>query len=320
MGSSVPNSAEVYYQDRYWNDHPVATQRLRQLISAGHEQTPLWCIDHFLQNYINGKPAKRALFLNCGNGWVERMFIDEGIVESGVAFDYSKQLLADAERQREGRNIEYFQADCNTVWFPENSFDLVVNLAAMHHVQWIDRMHRVLVRSLKPDGLYFNFDYVGPHRNQYGPELFAEMQRINRMIPKGFRAEPLNHPHLETMLAVDPTEAIHSELILLLFNRYFYCLERKDLYGGFAYQIMHNNHELFLHEIELAGKSVAFLMDADELAGATGATPPLFSYFVGRPKKIVFDETHAEKLNYFADEEIVRERKASELGGKYYDL
>ena len=316
--SSVPNSAAVYYQDKYWNDHPLCKEQLARLVSAGLNEKPVWCVEHFREVFLQNKPAAKALFLNCGNGWVEREFFDHGIVSSAVAFDYSPDLLAQAEDLRQGRDIEYFQADCNTLWFPDNTFDLVVNVAAMHHVQRIDRMNQVIARSLKPDGLFFNWDYVGPHRNQYGATAWSKMQEINACLPEGFQAEPFIHPDLDSMLVADPTEAIHSELSLECFDRYFYSLERKDVFGGIAYQIMHNNHELFVEGLDVAQDSVSFLLSCDELAGATQSAPLLFSYYVGRPKKKVVDSSNQQEIDIYVDQEIEREQDAARNGGKYY--
>lgn len=316
--TSVPNSAAVYYKDRYWNDHPRCLEQIKRLFAADLSQNPRWFVEHFRESFLKNKPVERALFLNCGNGWVEREFIDSGLVLHATAFDYSQALLDEAEKLRDGRTIEYFRADCNTIWFPENSFDLVVNIAAMHHVQWIDRMNQVIARALTPEGFFLNWDYVGPHRNQYGQRAWSQMQRINEMLPLGFQAEPFTYPDVEAMIAADPTEAIHSELSLTCFERYFTYLERKDVYGGIAYQLMHNNHELHTRGVSTAERSVQFLLACDELAGATGAAPLLFSYYVGSPKKKVFESPQRELVERYVKEEIAREAEAALHGGRYY--
>ena len=313
--SSQPVSAEVYYRDIYWNDHKLTLEYLSRLIRMGLYQPAQWWPEYFRNRYAAKAPFQRALVLNCGNGWVERELYDLGIAEQFVAFDYSEDLLVEARELAQDRTIEYLQADCNCVWFPDESFDLVVNVAAMHHVQWINRMNCLLAKCLRKDGLFVNFDYIGPHRNQYGPRHFAEMQKINSALPSGFAKEPLHHPDMHEMLRQDPTEAIHSELSLSLFERFFYVIERKDLHGGIAYQIMHNNHELYVDGMLIADQSVSFLLQMDELYGVSRQLPPLFSFYVGRPRKALLADT--EQLVRYAEEEIAREDYALAHGGIY---
>ena len=232
MSSSVPQSAAVYYRDKYWNDHPYTHAYNRRRFD-GIKGVRSWG-EYFLAEYLNNTPVDKALFLNCGNGWVERELYDLGLFRSAVSFDYSQELLVQAKELAEARPIDYFQCDCNKVDFEENQFDLVINYAAMHHVQWIDRLNRIIAKTLKEDGYFVNCDYVGAHRNQYGKAHFSRMQAVNGILKGDLRAEPFVHPDLAGMIHCDPTEAIHSELIFKMFYRYFYPLERKDMYGGIA--------------------------------------------------------------------------------------
>lgn len=314
MGA-VPNSEQVYYRDKYWNDHELVLEYLKRLIACGNQQHPEWWPQHIFRHYLNQKPRPKALFLNCGNGWVERELYDLGCFVEATAFDYSDTLLQEAEKLKGERKITYLQADCNKVTFPENEFDLVFNVAALHHVQLLNRMLRTLLHALKPDGLFISFDYVGAHRNQYDHALWSDMQYVNMLLPAQFQKNPLPYPHLETMLSSDPTEAIHSELILEFFERYFYTLERKDLNGAIAYQIMHNNHALFTDH-PLAQSTVKFLIEMDELYSSIGERPALFSFWVGQPKKSVLNRS--ELLQKWENEEQSREERAAQNGGRYY--
>ena len=313
--SQVPVSESVYYKDVYWNDHAKTQEYFARIILNGRNSNPEWWPKHFLKYFVNGKAFSRALIINCGNGWVERQLYDLGIFKSAVAFDYSEELLNQAKKAADLRAIEYIQADCNKVEFEEDSFDLIVNVAAMHHVQLIDRMHRLLAKALRPEGYFLNFDYVGPHRNQYGKEHFEIIKTVNNLLPLGFANKNLFHPHLETMLHVDPTEAIHSELTMECFNRYFSTEERLDLNGAIAYQIMYNNQALYQENLPSANKAVQFLLEMDELYTHYYNLPALFSYYVGRPKKQVLKDKLL--LETYTKEEKMREEFAALNGGKY---
>jgi len=143
------------------------------------------------------------------------------------------------------------------------------------------------------------------------------IDKTNAQLPSKMHApSPMPRPNIARMLQEDPTEAIHSELIMPIFQRYFSTVERKDLGGGVAYQIMHNNPPLYSGS-PTADRSVDFLLQLDEFHTTMGDVPSLFSYFVGRPRKELFDGSHDEQLNAFEQEELEREQKASECGGWY---
>ena len=64
------------------------------------------------------KPFEHGLFINCGNGRMEREFIDKSIVKSVDAFDYSEVLIQEAKSKRLKRDIAYFKADANRIELP----------------------------------------------------------------------------------------------------------------------------------------------------------------------------------------------------------
>ena len=130
--------------------------------------------------------------------------------------------------------------------FPENQFDLVINVAALHHVQYIDRFCRILCKTLREEGVLINYDYIGPHRNQYSSRQWYYIHQVNRKLP-GFIRNNLKKPYLRTMLKTDPTEAIHSDLTIPVLSRYFDIFERHDAGGGIAYEILLNNTKLIVH-------------------------------------------------------------------------
>ena len=127
---------------------------------------------------------------------------------------------------------------------PTSEFDLVVNHAAAHHIAAIDRVFREVCRILPADGWFVSFDYVGPHRNQYRTDAWDAAWKINRQLPESLRQD-MAYPPIPVMLQVDPTEAIHSELILQTFHRYFIEREFTPLGGALAYPLLTHNHAMF---------------------------------------------------------------------------
>lgn len=51
-----------------------------------------WWVTDFKERFCP-EPLDRGLILNCGDGWVERDLVDQGIVRNVTAFDHSRDLL-----------------------------------------------------------------------------------------------------------------------------------------------------------------------------------------------------------------------------------
>jgi SAM-dependent methyltransferase len=309
----VNENSDIYYQGRYWNDFDVVSRRINERISG--EPSRPW-FEHFAK--MSGRTFERALILNCGNGWVERELLASGLILEAVGIDYSDDLLTQAKTAADegGLALTYEKVNVNTGAFPDGEFDLVVNHAAAHHIAAIDRVFRGLCRVLPDDGWLVSFDYVGPHRNQYTPEAWEELWAVNRRLPASLRQD-LQYPHLPTMLATDPTEAIHSELIVETFRRYFTVSEFTPLGGAIAYPLLTHNARMF-EATDPAERAVWLtrILEADDRFLEQHPDSSLFAYFSGMPKKSVLRET--EQLSGWQAEENERERRAAESGGEYY--
>lgn len=316
MGTIVNKNSSIYYKGSYWNDFPKVLEYMSQNFT-GHKDK--YWVDDFKERFAK-KPFKHGLFLNCGNGWVERDFIDKKIVSEATAFDYAKELLEIAEQKKGKRRINYFQADVNKVNFEKDQFDLIVNVAALHHVQYLNRLSFVLAKSLKSNGLLVNFDYIGPHRNQYPLKQWYLIRKINNSLPDYIRKDPLDYPHLATMLHHDPTEAIHSELIFESLSHYFDVFERHDTGGGIAYMILTHNAKLNYVKKRVLDKYIEEILTADKYYTDLGKVPSMFSYFIAKPKKEVLADRG--KVKFFQEQEDSRERNAELLAGVYtkYDF
>lgn len=277
----IYGSNPQYYTGTYWNDFLRVQEYMADNFTGDKQK---WWTRDFKERFA-AQPFEQALFLNCGNGWVERDFVDESIVKRAIAFDYSHELLLEASRMKGRRPIYYFQADVNKVDFPVDQFDLIVNVAALHHVQFINRLCYILCTTLKESGLFVNFDYIGPARNQYSNHHWHWIRQVNRSLPDFVRKCPLQKHHLPTMLYSDPTEAIHSDLIFPTLSRYFEVIERHDTGGGIAYEILTHNTKLSSIPPEQLNPYIDQILAFDKKYTEEKKVPPLFSYFIARPRK-----------------------------------
>jgi len=118
------------------------------------------------------------------------------------------------------------------------------------------------------------------------------------------------------MIATDPTEAVHSELILDVCARYFDIVEIVPLGGAIAYQILYQNRGLFDARDKAEGREwLRRIMDADEAYTAGDPRRSFFNFFVGRVKPDAFSNT--AQLEAWTHQENERESLAVANQGRY---
>ncbi len=304
----------VYYGGGYWNDLDAVTRMFKQKISGRVLGGP-WFHD---SSVWSGRTFKRALVLNCGNGWVERDMISADLISEAVGIDYSHRLLQEALEAAHANDlaVRYHQMNVNAAAFPDEEFDLVVNYAAGHHIAMVDHVFREICRLLPEDGWFLSFDYVGPHRNQYTPEAWERAWKINNELPPRVR-QLMTYPHLPTMLHDDPTEAIHSELIVETLHRYFDVERFVPLGGAIAYPLLTHNEGLFaLADKAEQTKWVEEVLRADEEFLGEHPDSTLFAVVIATPRKAALK--HPDVLARWEKEENDREEQARQNGGEYY--
>jgi ubiquinone/menaquinone biosynthesis C-methylase UbiE len=307
-----PSEDFNYYRgDIYWNNFDAVNVHHNRIITGRPHVG--W------QQYTRERygVAKKGLFVHCGNGWVERDCFRSGLIESVVGTDISEDLIATArtKAQEAGLPAQYQTADTNKFDFSTLEFDWAFNHAAFHHIAHIDAAVRSIWRAMPVEGFLVAYDYTGPHRNQYPWESWSAMVELNGALPQKYRVD-LRYPHLRTMLATDPTEAIHSELILEVCRRYFDFQEIRPLGGGIAYQLLYNSKALHADQHTPDGAEIiSRIIQADSAYTANSAERSFFNYWVAAPKPVrALDPT---LLDRWSLEEEKRELAARRMGQRY---
>lgn len=183
------------------------------------------------------------------------------------------------------RNIDYFKKDTNHLEnLGESQYNAIFNVGVLHHTFRLTHALWKLSRALKSGGFMFNFDYVGPSRNQYSDNHLTILKEMNKQLPKRFQSEHRLRPDKKDFDEGDPSEAIHSDLVRSIFERFFDIIYQRDLNGGMTYQILWNNIKEFKKNDREAIETLEFLLQKDAEYTESKKVPVLFWYGVGMPR------------------------------------
>lgn len=279
-GKSIQNYS--HYTDKYWNDLQ-SVREYKNKLSTDNENID-W-IDDLPNRFSNFIPFQNVLIVGCGNGWLERRLYDNGIGKNFDAFDISEKYIHQAEQAKGNRQITYFIDDINNLQkIKPKKYDAVFNFAILHHAAEIDSALKILSECLKPNGLMFNEEYVGPARNQYSDKHVLKMLEVLADMPERFRTSHSLRPTLANF-RVEPSEAIHSDLVIPIFKKYFDVVYERNMNGGIAYPILWNNISNFENnKYPDSRKWLNYILEKDFEMTKNGKVPVLFWYGVGKPK------------------------------------
>ena len=238
---------------------------------------PLWPMDWF-QRWLHGRTFERALTIGCGSGALERDLVRRNLVRTIDAFDGSVTSLAIASKlaaaeQMESR-IRYFAADFNAPVLPKATYDLVLFQESAHHVLRLEKLFRAVLHALKPDGLVYLDEYIGPSRFEWNEAMMEPYRHIYDTLDPALRAVA----KLEVPVMVDdPSEAIRSSEIETQLAVGFDIVERRP-YGGNLLSVIYPALRSLPDELRDR------LIEEEQRWLAAGAAP-FSAIIVARPKR-----------------------------------
>jgi SAM-dependent methyltransferase len=177
------------------------------------------------------KPIK-ALSLGCGFGVIERVLRRSDYCQFIHGVDVAEGAIEGARKAARDAGLDgltYEVADLNTATLPKETYDVVYVHAALHHVFQLEHLLDQIKQTLKPGGLFFVYEYIGPSQMQFPrrdleladaflnaiPERYRGMRRL-----KGIKKEALRLS-LDSMNSSDPSESIRaSEIVPLTASRF----------------------------------------------------------------------------------------------------
>ncbi len=209
---------------RFWDEHGGSVgpetwffhEPVRRYINrsiSGDEN--VWPLD-WLESHLRGERFGRALCVGCGCGELERDLLRRGLCERIDAFDVSLGSLRTACRQAAEAGlrdrVHYFALDANAPALPGNTYDAVFCHQCLHHVAKLEKLFLHALRALKPGGLFYADELVGPSRHEWDHGAMAPaVKAYTELVPDDLRlTEPLPAP----IVPEDPSEGIRASEIL----------------------------------------------------------------------------------------------------------
>lgn len=263
---------------RTFMHEPVVRRRINARITGDPD---LWPMDYFARRCA-GRVFARGLSLGCGEGALERDVRRRGLVGELEGLELAAELveLARAKAAEEGlKGLTYRQADLGEEELPSARHDIVLVHQALHHFENLDFCLSQARRSLRPGGLFYVDEYVGPSRNHWSAARLEPLRQIYAGLPPAVRrARKLRAP----IDKLDPSEAIRSAEILYFLEKHFEIVERRD-YGGQILAVLYPNLERGEMSQAEWETLLTRLLDAEEELARAGL-PPFYTWILARPR------------------------------------
>ena len=215
-------------EDRYWGSQPLVRRAINRRVTGDPNR---WPMEWFAARYAP-RPLPLGLSVGCGTGLLERDILGKGVCERVEGVDFSPEAISEAERAAEeaglARRLEYRVEDINAIRLPRERYDVVFFHGSLHHIRNVERVLGEVRAALKPGGLVFVDEYMGPSRSEWTDGLWAFARSAFDALPPELK----NRPELAIPLPMDdPSESVRSSAILPACRRLFETLEDRP-YGG----------------------------------------------------------------------------------------
>lgn len=183
------------------------------------------------------------------------------------------------------------KVDCNQLELPEAAFDLVVASHGAHHVMELDNLFAQARRSLRPDGLFYMYEWIGPQylyvprRNRWAAAVVLTTlfpSRRTRRAHTG-RVKGLRWIMYQADPAIDPSEACNSPELLAAYRRHFEPVA-EYLHGSLSYPMFEGISQNFDQSKPWVRRRLEWAVAIDRFLTRRGWVHPLFVVAVGAAK------------------------------------
>ena len=238
-------------------------------------------------------PARHALEIGCGSGDLAFGLIEAGTCERIDAFDIAEGAITAAQaRARElgVPGLRFHLLDGNRWVMALNQYDFVYASHALHHIENLEHLFAQIAATLRPGGVLFASDYVGPSRMQYADAHLAAMNAALATLPEAKRLDrfgvlktAIQRRPVELYLQHDPSEAARSAEIIPVMRRFF-DVEVVPMGMSLSFEVLLDVVHNFDPGDDGDNALIDGIMRLEQQAERTGEAEPLFACLVARHK------------------------------------
>ena len=281
------------YRKHNWLEHPVALEALN-VRRAGDPAVGL-------AEYWRGKflptPAPLALSLGCGFGLWERIALPIGLATRIDAVDVSTEAIVAAKKYAAeaglSERVSYSVADINRSTVPASQYDAIFAISSLHHVEALEDVLRACAAALKPGGLLFVDEYIGPARFQSEPHVVELINELLAILPSKYRHSVylngqertlFGNPPIAWFEQNDPSEAIRSNDIVPVVKEFFDIVDFRPYGGTLQHMLLSGMAGNFDPSSETDTAILRLLSFVEEKLEAHGVLKSDFASIVARPR------------------------------------
>ena len=163
----------------------------KQAVSE-YAENPYFAEDLFVNTYLRHRTVGSILSLCCGFGSVERRIVSQlGTVDRCLGLDIAAGALAAARKAASDEGltcVSYEQMDLSQYQWTPNNWDVVVANGALHHMAHLERVLDGVRQTLKPGGIFYACEYVGPSYQDHSPRQLELINACAYLVPPELRA------------------------------------------------------------------------------------------------------------------------------------
>ena len=168
-------------------------------------------------------PFRRACSLGSGASQIERELTRLGAVDRWDLYDISRLVMFRAKLSmgRHWRRVNTHVTDVNRVSLPQNTYDLILCNACLHHFVELERIMDEISAALTEEGLLAVWEFVGEKRLQWCEARLAFQNALLDEVPEEFRASSDARILRPEISMLSPFEAARSDDIPALLQERF---------------------------------------------------------------------------------------------------
>ena len=185
---AAPDATSDHIKDVNTRYHDVAAESYDAKWGIDFGEVGFEQVSGKLSKALNGAEPHfgDALEIGSGTGYFSLNLLRGGAITSATCTDISPGMLSalQANAGRLGLEVETVETEAEQLPFEDESFDLVLGHAVLHHIPDLDRAASEFLRVLRPGG---TVAFCG-EPSAYGDRLAAVPKRVGRLIAPLWRA------------------------------------------------------------------------------------------------------------------------------------